>query len=172
MRRRRGVASVIGMLFMTLVFMAGIGAQVYISGQQAQAEQASSQQQLRLAEHSDELLLYTTPTGGLTATDAGPSSVELVGMVMKFENGTQYLLSRGSTPAFQTRSLPQGSALAVASLVPSGRCLPGAESCLSRFDSIVKGTVPGRAVGLLTSLGNVFWFVPSAATVQWSEITG
>lgn len=171
-RGRLGVASVIGMLFMALVFMVGIGAQVYVSGLQAQSEQAAVHAQERLAQHSDELLEYSTPVSGLTTTNSGPSQVQLVGMIVKLGNGTQYLLDSSSTPAFPQASLPSGSSVGVAGLVPSGTCSPGSETCANRFASVVDGQNSGGSVGLITSLGNVFWYVPAASEVQWASITG
>lgn len=156
------MASVVGTLFMVMVFMAAIGAQVYLSGVEAQSFQASQQAQETLAKHSAESLTYADSPSGLEVTDTGPDSVEVVAMVLKFGNGTVYDLGPGSSPAFAPATIPSSGAAQVGPLVPAGDCSPEA-SCASEFDSIVEGSAgSGDAVGLVTSLGNTFWFVPGA----------
>ena len=163
-RRRPGVAAVLGMLFMVLVFMAAIGAQAYISGLQEQTAQSAAQSQQVSGQRADEQVTYGGPSSGLTATDTGPSEEVVVGMLLKFENGTVVQMDADSTSAFREVSIPVGDVVQVESLVPAGRCSPGTASCLSKYNAVTSGApVKGRAVGLVTSLGNVFWYVPSAA---------
>ncbi len=150
------------MLFMVVVFMLAIGTQVYISGLEAQSYQASQQAQEILGRHAMESLSYTQPAAGLEVTDTGPDSVELVGMVLKFQNGTVYSLGSASSPAFVPSTIPSSAGVQVGPLVPSGTCEPGKASCASEYESIVDGASSGAAVGLVTSLGNTFWYVPGA----------
>ncbi|HME18173.1 MAG TPA: hypothetical protein VKF15_00355, partial [Nitrososphaerales archaeon] len=75
-------------------------------------------------------------------------------MYIRDPNGSVY---SGST--FSPAYLPVGSEESVKSLVPAGVCLPtGTSSCLSRYAEATKGSAPGYAVGLTTSLGNTFWY--------------
>lgn len=152
----------VGALFMTLVFMAAIGVQVYMSGQQVQASQSASAVQLRLAQRADEDLAFVATRSALQATNTGPSAETIVAMVLKFENGTVYNLGSATTPALAAATVSPSGQLSVGPLVPQGVCSPGTATCLSKYSSIVGSTVPGRSVGLVTSLGNTFWYVPSA----------
>jgi hypothetical protein len=161
--KRRGVASVIGMLFMVLVFMLAIGSLVYLSGLQAQASHSAAEAQLLVSQRADESLAFSTQGPALSATDTGPGGVQVVGMVLRFENGTSYVLGTNSTPRFTPAYLASGGAVTVQSLVPSSPCTPGTATCASKYASIVQGQVPGRGVALVTSLGNTFWYVPSAS---------
>ena len=163
LRKSRGIASVVGMLFMVVIFMLAIGAQVYISGLEAQSAQASEQAQQVLAEHSTESLSYATSSSGLEVTDTGPSSVQVVAMILKFQNETVYDLDSASSPSFEPATIPPSEAAEVASLVPGGTCSPGTATCASEYESIVEsGTATGDSVGLVTSLGNTFWYTPGA----------
>jgi hypothetical protein len=163
---RRGIASILGMLFMALLFMVAIGAQVYISGLQAQSSQLAAQAGQREAAHSDENLGFTNTPTGLYAANGGPTSETLVAMILKFENGTVYNLNSASTPAFAQVVVPSSYSVAVQGIVPAGTCSPGTSSCLSKYTTLVKGgAVSGRAVGLVTSLGNTFWYAPASS--QW-----
>jgi hypothetical protein len=161
--RRRGVASVVGMLFLVVIFMLAIGAQVYVSGVQDQSAQAGEQAQELLIRRAQETLVFAQGAGGLTVTDGGPASAMVVGMVLKFGNGTVYDLNGGSSPQFQPAPIPSSGSLQVAPLVPAGTCSPGTASCVAAYDAIVGGgPVSGQGVGLLTSLGNTFWYTPAA----------
>ncbi|MBI3841062.1 MAG: hypothetical protein HY297_03790 [Thaumarchaeota archaeon] len=157
------MASVLGMLFLALVFLVAIGTQVYLSGLQAQSNQAGAQAIQRDSQRSREGLAFGGASSGITATDSGPTSETLLAMILKFENGTVYTLNSGSSPAFVPATLPSNGRIQVQPLVPAGTCSPGSASCLSKFNSIVNGGgVAGRALGLVTSLGNVFWYLSSS----------
>jgi hypothetical protein len=162
--KRRGVAAVVGMLFLVFVFMIAIGAQLYVASVESQGAQSAAQAQLIVSQKSDEGLGFSSSGGTLTATDTGPSGERLVGMILKFENGTSYLLDGASSPQFSSTTLQPAGGVSVQQMVPTGVCTPGTATCLSKFNSIVTGqAVAGRGVGLLSSLGNTFWYVPSAA---------
>lgn len=174
--RRPGVASIIGTLIFVIVFMAAIGAQAYMSSLQAQSAQAVQQAQSVAAQKAHELLKYSTPSAGLSATDSGPAATKIIAMILKFENGTVYSLTdppSGSNPAFSSVTLSASASALVQSLVPSGTCSApsGTATCLSKYDSIVDGAVAGRSVGLVTSMGNTFWFTPYTSLVKWSLLT-
>jgi len=165
--RRRGIASVIGTIFFVFVLMGALGALAYTSSLQAQSSQAVQQAQSVAAAKADEQLLFSTPSSGLTVTDSGPTATKVIAMVLKFENGSVYSLNSGSTPAFAPVTLPQGASIPLQSLVPSGTCKDqsgsGVAACLSKYNSIVNNLVSGRSLGLVTSLGNTFWYTPSSS---------
>ena len=96
-------------------------------------------------------------------TNTGAATATAVAMLLKFENGTVFDLNGTSSPRFQAAVLPAGDEAGVQSMVPAGACSPDGTSCLDAYLTIVDGRTPGRAVGLVTSLGNTFWYVPSAA---------
>jgi hypothetical protein len=173
---RRGIASVIGTIFFVLVIMAALGAQAYMWSLQAQSTQVAQQAQSVAAGKADELLLYSAPSLGLTVSDSGPTTTKVIAMVLKFENGSVYSLSSASSPSFVSATFPQGTNALVQSLVPTSTspCKDqnnvGTATCLSKYNSIVNNVVGGRSVGLVTSLGNAFWYVPSTSLVQWSSV--
>jgi hypothetical protein len=156
-RSREGVASVIGTMLFVLVLMLAIGAQSYMSNLQAQSQQMA-QQQLTLAEmRGAEKLSYSSAAGSVSVASSGPTTVQIVQLVMRFANGTVYDLPANSV-------VPSGASLSVQPLV-GGSC--GSTSCQKRYSSIVSGASLG-SIGLLTSYGNTFWYIPSqsASTSQ------
>lgn len=175
-RSRKGVASVIGALFMVIIFMLGVGAQAYMSGVQAQSNQAVQAAQQAAFRKSSELIAFSTPGAGVTVANGGPTALSIISMIIEFENGSVYSLGQRSTPAFTPVTLPQGANLLLRALVPAGVCKDqsgaGTAACLSKYDATVNNAVAGREVGLVTSMGNVFWYSPSASVVKWSQLTG
>ncbi|QQG49006.1 MAG: hypothetical protein HY247_01435 [archaeon] len=164
--RRRGVSSVLGVLFLALVFLVAIGTQTYLSGLQAQSSRAQGQAAQRDSQRAREGIDFGGGPSSLSATNTGAATETEVAMIMKFENGTIYNLNQGSTPVFSPVSLTAGGRVLLQPLVPSGTCTPGTATCLSKFNSIVSGgAVPGRELGLVTSLGNVFWYQPSGGSL-------
>ena len=160
---RRGVASIIGMLFLALVLMAAIGAQVYLSGVESGRAAGASQALDRQAQHSIEGLEFTGSGSGTRAVDTGPTSVTAVAMILRFENGTFYYLGSSSSPAFTPASVAAGGTVSLVGLVPPGACTPSAASCLSKLNAIVGGgPVAGRGVAVVTSMGNSFWYYPAS----------
>jgi hypothetical protein len=142
------VASVVGTILFVIVLVAALGAQEYMSSLQAESSQVAQQAQQLLDRHGSESLVYSSPAAGLTVTNRGGVSINLVDVVLKFADGTVYTF-QGDT------SLPSGASVLVASLIPEGNC--GEATCVQRYDSIVSGGAPGSMVGLVTSLGNTFW---------------
>jgi hypothetical protein len=147
----RAIASVVGTIFFVLVLMMAMGAQVYLSGLQVQSDHAAQQDLSLEALRSSERITFSTPVGGLTASGSGPESTKIVMMVLKFSNGTVFDIP-------ETTVLPSGSSTVLQPLATGGSC--GSTSCAKRYSSIVSGASQG-SVGLLTSLGNTFWFVPA-----------
>jgi hypothetical protein len=135
--------------------MAALGAQAYMSSLQAQSSQAVQQAQNVAAQKANELLSYSTPSSGLTVTGSGPTTTKVIAMILKYPNGTVYTFSESTL-------LPAGTSLQVVLIVPSGNC--GTAICLSKYNSIVSGIVTGSAMGLVTSLGNVFWYNPGQSS--------
>ncbi|MDG6909871.1 MAG: hypothetical protein JRN08_05840 [Nitrososphaerota archaeon] len=155
---RRGVASIIGTVFFVVVFMLAMGSLAYASGMQAQASQAAQQAQSAVAMRGAESLAFS-PGPGLPAANDGPATVEVAFVVLRFPNGTVYPL-----PA--SGAIPSGGTFPVAQLVPSGVCAPGTATCISKFDQIVSGRPPGSSVGVVTTLGNAFWYTYSSPQPQ------
>jgi hypothetical protein len=149
------VASVVGALIFMAVFMLAVGALAYGSAMQAEAAQGAEQAEQVAALHGQESLRFSLGASGLTAADAGPATVKVDYLILKYPNGTVYDLPAAA-------AVPQGGAIQVRSLVPSGVCSPGTATCASKYDEVVAGDPPGSAVGVLTSLGNAFWYSPEA----------
>jgi hypothetical protein len=162
---RKGVASVIGTLIFITVFMLALGSMAYASGLQAQSSQAEQQSLQVELQKGTEGLGFTTLTSGLWATDSGPSSVSLKYVVLKFPNGTVYPLSTST-------SVAAGGRINVQGLIPPGICSPGQATCLSKYKEIASGVVVGSSLGLVTSLGNSFWYSYAANQVGWNSLTG
>jgi hypothetical protein len=154
-RRRAGVASVIGTLFFMLVFMLALGSMAYVSGLQAQASQAQLQAESVAGQKAAEQVDLAGGSAGLMAENRGASSVVVNHLILSYPNGT-------ANPLQVSADIPSGGIAGVAPLVPSGICPPGGSTCLSRYESIVSGNSPGSGVGLLTSLGNTFWYYPGS----------
>jgi hypothetical protein len=164
-RRRKGVASIIGTVLFIVVLMAGLGAQVYLSSVQAQSAQAAQQALLLVNQRNLESLVFSgSGAAGLSVTNAGTVTSAVIAIILKYaNNGTVYSPSSSPLPA----SVPSGSSQVVQSMVPTGNC--GASStCVSRYNAMVAGTSSG-AVGLVTSLGNTFWYNPFSAVPAGSS---
>lgn len=163
-RKRVAIATVVGMLFMALVFLIAIGAQAYITNAQGVAQEAQTQALQRSALRAEESLSFGGVPANLRMTNTGAVTITAVAMLMKFENGSLIGLDGTSLPAFRAAVLPSSESVEVKSLVPDGACAPGGPSCAAVYLAIVDGRAPGRAVGVVTSLGNTFWYVPAAAS--------
>jgi hypothetical protein len=152
--RRRGVASIIGTLLFVIVLLAGLAALGYMDALQNQSTQAGLQAQQVQINRAMESLLYATGPQGLTVTNSGTSSVNIVGMVMKFSNQTAFALTI-------SQALASGGTMQVSPMVGTGSC--GGSTCLARYDSLVGSVTAGNQLGLVTSNGNTFWYVPSTS---------
>jgi len=164
-RGRRGVASVVGTVFFVLVFMLALGSLAYEAGLQ---QEAAATQELAIqsaSQKGDESLAFAVTEMGLVATNEGPATVSVNHLVLKYPNGTVY-------PLAASAELPAGGSTLVRSLVPSGVCSPGTATCVSEYAQIVAGEDPGSSVGLVTGLGNTFWYTYEESQVQWGSITG
>jgi hypothetical protein len=148
---RRGVASVLGTVFFVVIFMLAIGSLAYASGLQAQASQAAQQAELTASRKGAEALAFTSGPSGLVAANNGPSTLGVEYIVLRFPNGTVY-------PLPVTAAIPSGGRLPIDGLIPPGACTPGASTCASKYDQIISGNPPGSSVGVVTSLGNAFWY--------------
>ncbi len=142
------MASVIGTILFVIVLVAALGAQEYMSSLQEQSSQGSQQAQQLLNQKGAEILVYSTPAAGLTVTNKGGVSSNVVKVVLKFGNGTVYTFPEATL-------LPSGASVLARSLIPGGSC--GGATCVQKYDSILSGAAPGSLVGLVTSLGNTFW---------------
>jgi hypothetical protein len=146
---RRGVASIIGTMIFVLVFVIAFGLQAYMASVQAHTGEVSQQVQQLANQHGKESLAFQQAGYSLSVVNNGVASVKLVALLLKFANGTVYNLPR-------SQSIQSSGAAPVQSLVPSGTC--GSSSCLQKFNLLLATQAPGNAIGLVTSLGNTFWF--------------
>jgi len=154
----------VGTLVFLLIFILALGAQAYTTALEAQASSAEQEAQQMASRHGQELLIFGLGASGLAATNEGPTGTSVNHLILKYPNGTVYNLM---AIAF----LPTGGAVAVQSLVPPGVCSPGTATCMSKYNQIVSGNPPGSEVGLLTSLGNTFWYAYSSNLVAWNSLT-
>ena len=160
---RRGVASLVGTVFFVLVFMMALGSLAYASGLQQQAAAAQESALRVAAQRGAESLALVVTTGGLMATNEGPAMVSVNHVLLRYPNGTVYSISAAA-------SISSGGSTAVQSLVPKGVCSPGASSCASRLSQIIAGNPPGSSVGLVTGLGNAFWYTRQNGEVDWRSL--
>lgn len=168
LKGRRGIASVIGTMLFVAVLMVGLGAFAYVYSLQAQAAQAAQQAQQLLNQKGKEALAFQAGTTTLSVLNDGPTSAKLVAILLKYSNGTVYNLNSASAPAFTPVTLQVSTSTAVKPMVPSGSC--GLSTCLSKYNAILVGGASGDAVGLVTSLGNVFWYPTVGAGPSYPHV--
>ena len=162
---RRGVASVVGTVFFVLVFMMALGSLAYASGLQQQTGAAQESALQIASQRSAESLAFAVTIGGLLATNEGPATVSLNHVLLRYPNGTVYSMSAAV-------SIPSGGSTLVQSLLPNRICSPGTASCYSKYSQILAGNPPGSSIGLVTSLGNAFWYTHQNGEVAWSSLVG
>ncbi len=139
------------MIFM-FVLLVAVGAEAYVTGQQSQSAVAV-QQALQVADQrGSEKITFFSSAGNVYASNSGPVTAKVATVLLRFANGSVFTVP-GDSP------VPSGASLLLQPLVGSGNC--GSTSCLKRYNAIASGAALG-SVGLLTSLGNTFWYVPSA----------
>ena len=155
LQRRRGVASVVGTVFFMVVFLLAVGSMAYTSGLQAQASEAALQAQSLASRHGEEALSFTDLQSGLTALNEGPADLVVEYVVLRLPNGTVYPMSASA-------EIPSGRTISITGLVPDTACHPGVATCLSDYYRVAAGNPPGSSVGIVTSLGNTFWYTYSA----------
>ncbi len=163
--RRRGVAAVVGTVIFVLVFMAALGSMAYASNLQQQAAAAQQQAQQVASRRMAEGVAFSLGPSGLVATDTGRNSLVVNHVILKFPNGTVYSLASAAV-------IPAGGSAMVKGLIPGGVCSPGTATCLSLYGQIVAGTPEGSSVGIVTSMGNSFWYTHSSGQVGWASLTG
>jgi hypothetical protein len=152
--RRKAIASIVGTMIFVLVLMLAMGAQAYMSGLQAVSGQSYGEAQQAAYRKGMESLTFGASSSGLVAINGGPATSEVIGMYFRDPNGSVYY-----GPSFQPAFLPPGGEAAVRGLVPGGVCLPtGTTTCLGRYTEAARQAAAGFGVGLLTSLGNTFWY--------------
>ena len=149
----------IGTVFFVVVFLLAIGSMAYASGLQAQASESELQAQSTASRHGAEVLSFTPLASGLAALNDGPASLAVDYVILRFPNGTVY-------PVPAAADIPSGGTASVGEMVPAATCSPGTATCLSKYDQIVSGNPPGSSVGVVTSLGNTFWYTYSAPQHQ------
>jgi hypothetical protein len=157
------LASIVGTMIFMVVFMLAIGSLTYASGLQEQTAQAVQQAEASASAKGSESLAFGVGQSGLSATDTGSGTLVLSYLILKFPNGTVYSLS-------VDESVPMGGNVSVAQLVPPGSCSPGTATCASKYDQILAGNPRGSSIGLVTSLGNTYWYSASVDLSQWSEV--
>ena len=154
--KRKGIATIVGTLFFALTFLAAVGTFVYIEGAQTQYNQAVQNAQATVDQRQRESLTYQAfPNGTLGIENTETSSSQLVAAILKLANGSVFSFSQAST-------LSSNAVDPIPALIPMNQeC--GTSSCLSRYDYILGSTNAGDSIGIVTSLGNVFWLKPATA---------
>ena len=154
--KRKGIASIVGTIFFALTFLAAVGTFAYIEGAQTQYNQAVQNAQATVGQHQRESLNYRAfPNGTLAVENTGSSSSQLVAAILKLANGSVFSFSQAST-------LGSNAVEPVPALIPLNQNC-GTSTCLSRYDHILGSTNAGDSIGIVTSLGNVFWLRPATA---------
>jgi hypothetical protein len=156
------VASVVGTMIFLVVFMLALGSLTYAAGLQEQTSQSIQQEEANAAARGLESLAFGVGQDGLSASDAGSGTLVLSYLVLRFPNGTIYALSVDA-------SVPMEGNVSVAQLVPHGICSPGTATCASKYDQILAGNPRGSSIGLVTSMGNTYWYSSSGDAAVWSE---
>ncbi|HXW95860.1 MAG TPA: hypothetical protein VEJ19_09165 [Nitrososphaerales archaeon] len=154
-----------GTVFFVLVFMMALGSIAYASGLQQQAATAQELELQNAAQRGAESLAFAVTIGGLVATNEGPTTVSVNHVLLRYPNGTVYSIFAGD-------SIPSGGSTLVQSLVPNGICSPGTATCASKYLQILEGDPPGSSVGLVTGLGNAFWYTDQKGEVDWGSLVG
>ena len=154
--KRKGIASIVGTLFFALTFLAAVGTFMYIEGAQTQYNQAVQNAQATVDQRQRESLTYQAfPNGTLGIENTGTSSSQLVAAILKLANGSVFSFSQAST-------LGSNAVEPVPALIPMNQNC-GTSTCLSRYDYILGSSNSGDSIGIVTSLGNVFWLKPATA---------
>ena len=155
----------VGTVFFILVFVMALGSLAYASGLQQQTAAAQESALQMASQRGTESLVLVVTVGGLLATNEGPATVSVNHVLLRYSNGTVYTISA-------VASIPSGGSAAVQSLMPDGVCSPGTATCGSKLSQIVAGNPPGSSVGLVTGLGNTFWYTRQNGEVDWRSIVG
>jgi len=154
--KRKGIASIVGTLFFALTFLAAVGTFMYIEGAQTQYNQAVQNAQATVDQHQRESLTYQAfPNGTLAIENTGTSSSQLVAAILKLANGSVFSFSQAS-------SIGSNALEPVPALIPMNQNC-GTSTCLSRYNYILGSSNSGDSIGIVTSLGNVFWLKPATA---------
>ena len=154
--KRKGIASIVGTLFFALTFLAAVGTFMYIEGAQTQYNQAVQNAQATVDQRQRESLTYQAfPNGTLGIENTGTTSSQLVAAILRLANGSVFSFSQAST-------LGSSGVEPIPALIPMNQNC-GTSSCLSRYDYILGSTNAGDSIGIVTSLGNVFWLKPATA---------
>jgi hypothetical protein len=156
---------VVGTVFFVLVFMMALGSLAYASGLQQQTAAAQESALQMASQRGAESLALVVTVGGLLAINEGPVTVSVNHVLLRYPNGTVYSISA-------VTSIPSGGSAVVQSLIPNGVCFPGTATCASKFSQIVAGDPPGSSVGLVTGLGNAFWYSHQNGEVDWGSLVG
>jgi hypothetical protein len=164
-KRRLGVSAVIGTVFFVMVFMLALGSLAYASGLQQQTAEAQESALQAASQKGAESIEFATASGGVMATNEGPATLSVNHVVLRYPNGTVYAF-----PA--AVAIPSGGSNLLQPLIPNSVCSPGTATCLSKYTQIVKGNPPGSSVGLVTGLGNTFWFTGQENQVNWDALVG
>lgn len=146
----------IGTLFFVVIFMLAMGSMAYLSGLQTQGSRAQLDAQSVEGQKGAEDVRLSAGSAGLVAANMGGTGVSLNHLLFSYPNGTVYAAPiDGYIP-------PRGE-VEVGPLVPAGACSPGAESCQSRYSEMLGGDPAGGTLGVLTSMGNTFWYSSTSA---------
>ena len=154
--KRKGIASIVGTLFFALTFLAAVGTFMYIEGAQTQYNQAVQNAQATVDQRQRESLTYQAfPNGTLGIENTGTTSSQLVAAILRLANGSVFSFSQAST-------LGSSGVEPIPALIPMNQNC-GTSTCLSRYDYILGSTNAGDSIGIVTSLGNIFWLKPATA---------
>lgn len=153
----------VGTVIFILVFMMALGSLAYASGLQQQTAAAQESALQMASQRGAESIALVITTGGLLATNEGPATASVNHVLLRYPNGTVYSISAAV-------SIPSGGSAPVQSLVPDVTCSPGAATCASKYSQILEGNPPGSSVGLVTGLGNTFWYTRQNGEVDWRSI--
>lgn len=164
-RCHRAVASVVGTIFFVLVFMMALGSLAYASALQQQTAAAQESVLQIASQRGAESLALVASIGGLVATNEGPTTALVNHVLLRYPNGTVYSISANV-------SIPSGGSTPVRLLIPNAVCTPGAATCSSKYAQILAGNPPGSSVGLVTGLGNAFWYTRQNGEVDWRSLDG
>jgi len=156
---------VVGTIFFVLVFMMALGSLVYASALQQQTAAAEESALQISSQRGAESLALAASVNGLLATNEGPGTVTVNHVLLRYPNGTVFTISA-------TVSIPSGGSTLVQSLIPNTVCSPGTATCSSKYSQIVAGNPPGGSVGLVTGLGNAFWYTRQNGEVDWRSLVG
>nr|WP_276977871.1 hypothetical protein [Ferrimicrobium acidiphilum] len=158
--RRRGVANIVGALFLMVIVAAGLTIYFYAEGtQQGGINQYNNSGAVNDNKLQEKLQFAADTNGQLAITNLSPFPSNVTGIELGFSNGTVYTF-----PPQKDGFVPSGGVVNVPSMIGTTMC--GGTPCMSKYLGLIITTDPNAWIGISTSLGNTFTVHPATAAMS------